>query len=820
MAPPAVQAQDALAPAERVFRVTLPFLFDKSYKGDITSEVTTGGSVRVDVERMIALFGDRIAPATADAARALADDAGMVPIARLGDIGIDASYDAERLELDFAIAAERQGVQTLSAAAIGSGRHRSYIPESGFSASATVTVFQQYIWSSQTRTTGFEPVSLSSDIAANLGGADGVSLFGQLEYDGGRGGGFDRGNFQLFHDDEARAIRYALGDIAPGTAGFQTSPLMGGLSVERRYGEIQPLRSIRPSGQFSFVLDRQSTVDVVVNGSTLRTLQLSPGQYSLRDFPFFNGLNQVELYAVDDAGRRLIATFSQYYSARLLDRGILEFGVDAGVLQNRGGGDRYGGAPAFSGYARYGLTTNLTVGANLQLSDDQWNAGTELSLATPVGTIGLLASYSDHDAAGDGVALLASYEGAFGDLGPLQRVRVNLEAQKTSRSFTALTLATPYNAIDYRLSGRVSAALPARFSLGLAASYYAGRDAEPDQTRYAVNLSRSFGRLNVTGSLERLERSDARPETRGLLTLSLPLGRRRNLRGSYDTRANSATVELSSYRRDELGGLGYRVGVSRSDSETDLRGDVSYAANRFLARVSHNAVGTADGRITGQVSDYTLSTQIAIAGGQPAWGRPVGERFAIVRGHRTLDGAAINVWQGPVRERPQGRSAATGPALVSVGSAYLPTQLRVEVPEIPPGYDLGPGMYWTRPGPASGYLVTVGSNASRVIIGTAVDAGGAPLPLLGGKLLPVDRPDAEPILFFTNRAGRFVASGLAPGRYVLLLGPQGSGRAEIALPERAGANMRLGEIRFEGISAPPPQDQTGAAQAPATGEQP
>ncbi|MFX5214441.1 hypothetical protein ABTC92_18450, partial [Acinetobacter baumannii] len=92
-----------------------------------------------------------------------------------------------------------------------------------------------------------------------------------------------------------------------------------------------------------------------------------------------------------------------------------------------------------------------------------------------------------------------------------------------------------------------------------------------------------------------------------------------------------------------------------------------------------------------------------------------------------------------------------GPALVSAGSAYIASQLRIDATNLPLGYDLGAGQYDLRPGLASGYAVTVGSDASRLVIGVAHDSTGAPVSLKGGALIRVGDKSGTKILLFTNR---------------------------------------------------------------------
>ena len=782
------------------FRLTLPLLFDGVYQGDVAVIATADGKISVDVERFVALMGPRLSPELIQKVKDAASTNSAIPIEGLNAIGITANYDPAKLELRISVPVAQQGARSISAYERGQNGLPSplTIAPAPVSGSATFTARQTYDWGSGGTRAKFSPLRLSADVAANIGGPGGIYVLAQGEFDGGGAERFRRGNIVAIHDDLKRAIRYAAGDVAPIAAGFQSAPTIGGISIQRQYGELRPFANIRPSGQFSFLLERPSTVDVVVNGSVLRTIQLDAGQYNLRDFPFFNGLNQVELYVVDPFGRRLLASFSQYFSARLLNQGVFEFGATGGVLERTGQiGSRYNtDRPSFSGYVRYGLTPSLTVGGNAQFSTNQWMAGGELGWATPIGTVGVLAALSRFNGVGTGSSLLVSYEASARRLGFLERPQFNLEFQKVSRAFTPLTVTLPINRYQYEVRSRFSTQLPGEFGFGIAASFARGRDLEPDEQRYAVNVSRRFRILNVTASYERVVTRGPARDSRFLLTFSLPIGRSQSLRASYDTRDSQYSLEYSRFQRDELDTVGIRAALVRANGGITGSGEVSYNGNRFGALLQHNVISDANlGRVRSQQTSYTIATQLAFANGRLAVGRPVGPRFAIVAAHSTLEGAAIGVSQGVGRDKPQARTGRFGPALAPVGNSYTPTQLRIDAEKVPTGYDIGPGQYELFPGIASGYRIQVGSDASRIVLGNLVAADGKPIALQGGEIRSLDTPSAKPILIFTNSTGRFVASGLAPGRYEMRLGPQGDIVVPLVVPKEAKGLIDAGTIK-------------------------
>lgn len=320
--------------------------------------------------------------------------------------------------------------------------------------------------------------------------------------------------------------------------------------------------------------------------------------------------------------------------------------------------------------------------------------------------------------------------------------------------------------------GRFSTQLPYEIGLGLSASYADGRELEPNEARYGISISRSLGFADLTASNERTERNGELDDNRFLLSLSMPLSERENVRSSFDSQNDQYQSEYSRFQRNELGDYGVRASVLRDNDRVTGTGEFAYNANRFAVLLQHDAIAdTAMSEIQSQRSSYTVGTQLAFAGDELAFGRPVGQRFAIVRAHETLEGSAVGVTQNRGSKSREAETDFFGPALVSAGGAYQPQSVYVDVENLPAGYNVGTGQYDLFPGPASGYAVTVGSDASHVVMGNLIGADGKALSLLGGEVRALDRDTFKPVLVFTNSAGRFFAEGLAPGRYNMVLGP-------------------------------------------------
>lgn len=794
------------AQSVRTFDLVLPLVFQDAYLGDVPVAVGADGKASVNFERFVFLLGPRLTPEKVEALKRIAAGQAVVPIDVFAAAGITTKYDPTKLELHVAIPVDSQGGQTISAfdrSAIGKPSPATVPPER-FSGSLTLTARETYIWDPEP-SRGWEGLRIAGDLALNAFGPDGVYLFAQGEYDADANAPFRRGNVLLFHDEPDDAIRYSLGDITLIPAGLQGSPIIGGVAIERLYGEIQPYANIRPAGLRRFTLDHTSTVDVVVNGVTVRTLRLDPGQYDLRDFPLFNGLNNVDLYVVDEFGRRLIASFSLFYSARLLDAGITEFGAALGALQESRAFHpdeqiSYDGL-TFSGYVRHGLTNWLTIGANLQATDSQYLAGTEIGFGTPIGNFGILTGFSDADDHGSGWSALFSYELQMRDAWVLNRPLINVEYLMQSRDFTTLDNDNVFEVpTESELRARATAFVaPLDLQVGLSASRIEGRDLDPDESRAAISFSKYIGFGSLSVSYEHAEIDQKPDDDRFLLTFTASLSDREIARASYDSHNDLTELSYTRFQTREVDDVGIHATLLRDNDQIAGAGELSYNANRFWANVEHDVI--TDGgmkEITSQQTSVTVATQLAFAGDDVAIGRPVGPRFAIVSAHETLDGHSIGVKEANGLGDRDAETDALGPALVSASSAYRPQHILVDVENLPEGYDFGSGQYDLFPGPASGYAIQVGSNASRIVRGVLVDEAGKPLGLLGGEIRDLDDKDFKPVLVFTNSSGRFVAEGLAPGRYQMTLGAALDIVVPLEVPEGAEGVIDIGTVRPQG----------------------
>jgi outer membrane usher protein FimD/PapC len=422
-----------------------------------------------------------------------------------------------------------------------------------------------------------------------------------------------------------------------------------------------------------------------------------------------------------------------------------------------------------------------------------------VGVGTAIGSFALVTGWSGGDSRPPGQSYLLAYEYANDDLWGLRSTRVNVEYKYATEDFAPVLEPFADAPNEHEARARLYTRLPYGIGLGLSASYEKAYAPDPDQRRFGISVSYDVGIGTMSTSYERVQTEGARDDDQMLLTFRASLSDNESVRASYDSHNNRTELEYEKFRRDALGDYGLRAAIVHSDDDIAGAGELSYNANRFGVVIAHDVIAANDGGMQSQQTSITAGTQIAFAGDQVAIGRPVGRRFAIVSAHESLDDTTVGARGANTGSQDlQSEADELGPALVSAGPAYQPNQVSVEVDKLPQGYDAGPGQYDVFPGLASGYAIEVGSDASHIVRGIALNEAGEPLALLGGEIRSLDDKDAKPKLVFTNSKGRFVTEGLAPGKYQMLLGAEGKISIPLEVPKDAKGIVDVGEIRAPG----------------------
>ena len=719
--------------------------------------------------------------------------------------GVSLKFDEVLVAIVATIPGESRKQQPLRARALIDPSTRTITPPTALSAYLNVRGSQDYVEQPfPDEDAGRLPFRLSTEGAVNLRG---WVLEGSAEYvEKDPVLPWARGDVRLVHDWPDRAIRAAAGDLSYPVEGFQSFQPTLGVTVARNF-DLQPYRVTEPTGQTSFFLKSPSRVDVFVNGQKVRTLQLEPGPYSIRDFPVVSGANEATLVITDATGRVETRTLDIVTDVNLLAAGLHKYSYSAGIVS---GTDAHGKAydaslPVFSGFHRYGLTDNLTLGANLQAHHEQQMGGMDVTFGHRWGTVRADVATSHATDAGGGLAWRLQYQNADNvrprEDGSFRGTHsFSLLAGYRDRTFAPLGNPLPDNVSSYEFAARHGWQWSPTLSIGVAGTYRMFRDDRPDDWSGTVSFSQRLGRAFILG----LNVGTRQAEGFGVfVTLSWTKpGSRHSVSSSYDSFTNTARADWN-YAQD---GRSESVGASSSVVHTSGReaagGNITYFGNRgeIAARQDVTAArGEGEDRRSAIESRTQLrfGSALVYGDGHLALSRPVSNSFALF----VPDPAIAD---HPIGINPRGRTGAearyetkTGgwtPAAVPDLTPYIYRTFRIDASRLPPGFDAGESSYTVYPGYRSGTVIRLGSDANVMADGTLTFQDGTPVALQAGSIKPLAEPDALPQAFFTNRAGRFRIDKLKPGRHAMQIFSVPGAPLLVDIPEGAAGPTSMGVL--------------------------
>lgn len=780
--PPATPAQDLrLNTTGRTMTIVVSVKDGANALGDADAQIAPDDTLLVSVSQIVRLMSARLAPAKLNQLRQIENVADFAPLTAFEKQGFSVRFDKRAFELDITVATQDRAVQTIGLADLDRNVVGDFAAPAGFSGYVNVRGSADYVVTGSDK--GFSDPSFLLDGALRISPivveAEGAYTSRQ----------FTRTGTRAVFDDINHLMRWTAGDLQPQSRGFQGALDVAGVSIARSYALLEPQRNVAPRGGRTFSLNREATVDAYINGRPIRTLRLQPGTYNIGDFPFAQGGNDVDLIITDDTGQRETISFSTYIQRTQLAGGLSEFDLNIGVLSRQNQGITYSGDPAVTGYYRRGLTDNFTMGANFQYARRSYLAGFEAVLGTPIGTLGGDVAVSQLSGSGSGWAANFSLERIAQDARSNSSLLVAVELR--SRRFGAVEQTAPNNPYDYNISVNYSRSFGSRSFGGVQARYAHGREGFVSERSARVNYGMRFGKsTSITLNLE-WDKGVRGDDKSFSIALVRRFGDRSSGRVEYDSQDRATRLGFQSSHGYGLGSwtAGGNVDIGRQD--VALNAAANYIANRADLGLAYAAAYSQDSKsITDQRASMRFGSSLAFADGSFAVGRPITDSFAIVRPYRTGHGLGVVV--DPAQNSAQAKSGTFGPALYGEITSYTPRTLSYDIPDAPPGLDLGTGALRTLAPYHSGYVVVVGSDYNVMAVGT-LKAKGEPVSLQAGNAVEVGGEHRR-VELFTNREGRFAIAGLKPGQWRIELPGTPPMIFNLLIPVQATGVVRIGDL--------------------------
>lgn len=801
--PPAAPPVD-INPYDRDIELTVPLFFRERSLGEVPITLTRDDKFIVQSAEFIQLVN----PLLSEEARELignqllgkesfvSDD--------LGDIGISLEYDPSSLSVVvLKIDPNNRAIENLFDTPANEDEPADIEP-ANFSALLNIDVSQSHIWGE-----GLRKPSVFLSGATRFGSivAEADVEFSEDGFDGDGGYQFERNFVRLTYDQPAEFRRWEAGDLRPEVRGQQSFVQLGGVGVTRQRQRFNQIRSSVLQGNRRIVLQRDSTVTVLRNGSPYRELQLEAGAYDLSSLPLLSGSNDVDIQIRDNTGRLENVSYRAYLDPIDLDPGDYEYSAYIGALaEGFGGTPDYGDEIAFTGFFRKAFLDRPSIGIGVQASTKtQVLTGQTQFVLGNGARLQLDGGVSHGTDAGMGYVLGTSYQQTFDRSGLIDSFTVRLD--HTSRRFAALGTRDPNNIVSFNIGASYNRAINRKLTMLFDASYLLNRDNNPDRYRIGAQASYRFSReWSVRGGVEYTDFGDRFRQRNGVgfnISLVFQPNYRSRAEARHVSNTDTSTLSFTRSGSNRLGSVGYGGLLTRTPGSVSGQGFADYTANRFDASINHTSFGDDFDSISDeQLTNFRVGTSLVIADGSFGMGRRVNDSFAVLYAHKNLDNRRVVAGQSIAENEFLAKSGPLGGAVNGLLTSYVSQSVQYDIENPPLGYDVGPGTIRVNPPYRSGYKIRVGTDAFVSATGTLIAPDKKPVSYGTGIIEALDGEDEKPLDFFTNSVGRFAVMNLRPGvRYRITLSKT-SQSFEFVVPSDTTGLVNLEEVSLS--------QQTGA----------
>jgi outer membrane usher protein FimD/PapC len=594
---------------------------------------------------------------------------------------------------------------------------------------------------------------------------------------------------RLSYDIPAIGARAAFGTISPVVVYFQSPVNLIGVSFASE-ASLPGGKRHRPSPMDDLLLQRPADISIEINGTTVRSLHLSPGSYRLIDLPFDTGLNSVTVHVAEEGSPARDVQLGIPYDAAILPPGQLEYALAAGV-------DRASLQSPF-GYANIsvGAVPTLELGVDASASGTAMLAGASVLWASPIGSLAASAAASTNGYAGrlDWRLSLSGYP-------YIPKLGAGIEYR--SSGFAPpddVAPAAPETAVEtVTLSAQFSQPLPG--GIGAFAAFGSARFGDGQLQSSAVSAG-FFLHLASSASLSFSGGADWRLadgiQPRASISLSIVPQDMRTLQYRQDLVRGTESVEISN-RFDQAGNLTLvaqeegLASASENPRAARLSGTYRGAYADLSAAASYQAGSHAGPEEIALA--FTASSAFAYAGGYFGMSSRLGDAFLFLVPSASL-GTDTLVMQS--RDGPAVVSEGGRPQLASGLNPYHAIAAIIEMPGSPPERRPRPETVRLAPTYRSGTVVEIRAAPALSFRGRLLDKKGVVITGRGGKVFRVDAPSVIAGQTFSDEKGIFECYGLDAGDFVVKWNDGSQSLFTIA--GEGYLMIELGDVR---ASAPP-----------------
>ena len=619
---------------------------------------------------------------------------------------------------------------------------------------------------------------------------------------------WDVGSTTLTYDKPDDLQRFVVGNINTGNRNFQENLNLIGLRASKEFF-MKPELQIRPRANQSFILETDSKVEVYINDRLRQRYYLSEGIYSLEDIGLYNGANNIRVKITDEFGKVIMKTSEQYYDSHLLQPDLSLYSISVGYLSNKQAyvKKELKDKPIISAYYERGITKNLTMSLDAQISPTSYLLGAEAITSIPLGSLKHSISVSGGNSQKLGFATRFEFKPYMQrEIIALDTLSEDMLSMDTTvgQFLKSWTITGEYRSEDFsminqklelddsdNLNKKLRGRLQTQFSLDLSnnwrGSLNIGVSDYYNAERALTTSIAAIKRFNNGISLSIGAKYESDEDYSMNLQLIVPLDReeRRSnkhlefLANSQD-KSYSSKLSLSPTSTVGRNSLSGALEYSKNEESNNAKLDLNYRDTKFETSLAarHFKNLKEKGENYQQLS-LGFNTSLACVGSDCATSYPINDSFALVSGPSNQDGPiAINDGHSNFRYSdgndtglPDNYNALipkSGAFAVVPLESYRYQNINIDESTLPNGYDSEKTEFEMFPSYHQGFRVKAGGEPATIVDGMLMNKVKKPLAYKGGQWVPL-APEAKTIAFFSNKIGRFRIPSISAGRYKLEL---------------------------------------------------
>lgn len=609
------------------------------------------------------------------------------------------------------------------------------------------------------------------------------------------------------HDDMTNLRRTVVGDFFTPSRDLSTGVNLGGVSVSKVY-TLDPYFVRFPMQSITGNVSLPSELEVYLDGHRIRTQQLRPGEFELRDIVSMGGAQSVQLVLRDPFGRVQQLSYSFYFSDQPLQPGLHEYSYNLGAIRRRYGqeSDSYGPG-AYTLFHRYGVNRFATIGLRAEGTRKLKNVGPLLTVV--LGNAGVVnmavvrSSIAGHT--GSAGSLSYSYQTKGWTLGTSLR--------HDSRYYAALGDPPSVTNRRYEASLGGSYHLPGNGSISLNHAVLKTRAdvqfalptpsqpflvlALPPRRTTALTYTAPLlaGRVSLIATLSHIKDQARGSRNEAFVGLTFLLDRDHAVTASSRRDRDQRNESLRWVKSQPVGqGLGYSIGgdhsvehwIPAASRTSNVDANIQYNAPAAVLRADYT-------RSRGQqrsFEDYRLSLagNVSYVGGHTALGRPVTGSFGIAKVGELADVEVL------VEGQSMGRTDSHGTIFLPTLNPYFDNEVSINPGTVPIEYSIGALSKKVSPASRAGTLIDFAVTRVQAFSGkisVTRDGETKPAEFLEGTV----RGNGKSLKFQTGRGGEFYLENLQPGTYgatVLMDGKECT--FEVVIPRLNDTFVQLGDL--------------------------